>query len=493
MQADTQAITARAFVPDIITKELSLIRTGDHRKVRLSTNFLPLMGFETGTRHSVEVLGRFEGIRVAFDTAGPQKVYQRKYKARRNNPFESIIEIGSQSVLNDALPGYTERLHFTMRPGEIIIRPLENRTFSIRRQLKAADNPFAAFVAMTSGVDVKCLQDTGYTIDSVLEYRPRETRDSNDLTETGAITVLANAKPRLLLNEDISKVDWDNVKTLMKSGPQIAVLHVSLQCDEFSNVKAKSLKEKSLDDLSTSHDLVYDALRMIETVRPGCVLVENVVGFKNSSEGQLLVTKLRKWGYNVTEATMSAMVFDGKTRRQRYYLVASVFPDFQMPEMKEERTNPIWNDIEQHLTQCRDISHTKSLQDGLVTGRARLITPDSLYSPTLLKSQSRQAKDSVYIAMPDGRYLFPSLELQRHLNGIPVDFDLNCVSEGIGSEIIGQSIEWPMHHAICKSLHDHIGMNVGKHTVAVITKQSNAVSCLMPVRQPTVQKQLGLF
>ena len=262
-QTASTPITASAFVPEVITKELGLLRVGDRRKVRLSTNFLPLMGFEAGRRHSVEVLPQHEGIRLKFDTNGPQQVYQRQYRTRRNNPFETVVEIGAQSVLDAALPGYTERVHFTMRHGEILIRPLANRTFTIRRNLAKEADPFGAMVAMTSGVDVRCLLDTGFSIQAVLEYRPQEARDSRDLTESGMLTVLANSKPRYVFNEDISAIDWRRVASTMESCPQIGVAHISLQCDEFSTVKASSLKERSMSDLSTSADLVFDALRMI--------------------------------------------------------------------------------------------------------------------------------------------------------------------------------------------------------------------------------------
>lgn len=489
-----RVITARAHVPDVVTKELAIAHHGDQRKVRLSSNFLTLMGFEPGKRHSVEVLERQEGIRCTFDVNGPQQVYSRQYTKRRNAPFEAVLEIKSKAVLDAAIPAFTERLHYTLRPGEILIRPLANRTFSIRRRLKVADNPFGAFVAMTAGVDARCLQDTGFDIQAVLEYRPPEARDTTDLTETGAINVLANARPRYLFNEDISTANWDRISEIMASAPQIAVLHLSLQCDDFSPAKRPAFKQKSLEDLTTSHDLVYDALRMIETVRPACVMVENVAPFQSAAEGQLLKTKLRKWGYHVTESVMSGKDFGGLTGRERFYLVASVWPDFAFPQPTGQRTIPVWPEIEQFLPACRDVSHSKALQDGLQLGRARLLKPGSVVAPTVLKSQARQAKDSLYIAMPDGSYRLPTLDMLRHLNGIPADFNLDCVAETIGSEIVGQSIQWEMHKAICKAIHDHIGANVGRHSVVAIAKQSPSENVLAPTQTLARQKrQLDLF
>jgi DNA (cytosine-5)-methyltransferase 1 len=463
-------IEAVANTPEMVSKELKISRCGDRRKIRLSTNFLPLMGFETGVRHDVQPMGSLQGLMLKFNAQGSQQVYSRRYASRRNNPFESVIEIQSQSLLDAGIPAYTERVHFAIRRGEIVIRPMPNHTFSIRKGLKDLSNPYTALVAMTGGVDVRCLQDVGFTIDSILEYRPPEARDTRDLSETGAINVLANCKPRAMFNEDISTIDWNFVKDVMSSGPQIAVAHISLQCDDFSNVKSQSLKDKSIAELSTTRDLVFDALRMVQTVRPACVILENVPGFGTSMEGQLMRIKLGKWGYTVSEGVLNAGDFGGRTRRERYYMVASVFPGFEMPEATGMRMGPLWEEIEPFLKDCRDVTHTKSLQDGLSGGRARLITKKSVVSPTVLKSQSRQAKDSVYIEAGDGRYLLPSLDLLQYLNGIPSDFNLSCTSQDIASEIIGQSIDVPMHEAVVRAVHGHIGENVGRHTAVSVSK-----------------------
>ena len=105
--------------------------------------------------------------------------------------------------------------------------------------------------------------------------------------------------------------------------------------------------------------------------------------------------------------------------------------------------------------ELRDITHTNSLQDGLKTGRARLLKRDSLFSPTVLKSQNRQAKDSLFIYDEvSNKYYFTSNKLLSELMGIKMNF--NAVGGTIESEIIGQSIEVPMHEALLDSINNHI-------------------------------------
>ncbi|MBK6616346.1 DNA cytosine methyltransferase [Ottowia sp.] len=470
MQGERQEVRiARANVPELVTKELALACVGGRRRFRLSSNFLPMMGFVPGERHSVEVPPGMDGMLLKLSgDAGAIKVYERQYHNRRhNNPFETVVEVANQRVLDAAIPAYTERVHLTLQHGQIVVRPLANRTFSIRRSMRGCTE-LDAMVAMTAGVDVRCLADCGFRIDSILEYRPQEARDLTDLTETGALNVLANSSPRVLFNEDITRVNWDRVKGAMADGPPIAVLHVSLQCDDFSKAKGRALKAAATEDLSTSRDLVYDALRMIETIQPASVIVENVPGFAESGEGALLKVKLQRWGYHVQDGKLQAGAFGGLTKRERYYLVASVWPGFEMPQASGSRRQA-WASIEDLVGQCRDVSHTTSVQEGLKSGRIRLLRPGDALAPTILKSQGRQTKDSVYIAMPDGRYLLPTLQMQMRLNGIGDDFDLGCVSQAVGSEIVGQSIDVEMHRALAASVHAHISRNVGAHVAVGVS------------------------
>lgn len=153
---------------------------------------------------------------------------------------------------------------------------------------------------------------------------------------------------------------------------------------------------------------------------------------------------------------MFAPHYKDRTLRKRFYMVASVFPGFEFPEPQEMSTTPLWNEIQPFLAACRDVSDSKSLADGLTGGRARLITPTSTHSPTILKSQMRGAKDSVFIAMPDGTYRFPSNELLQFLNGIPADMPFGRQSKDIESEIIGQSISYGMHHQLCEAIGRHL-------------------------------------
>lgn len=461
------AVNLSIYPPSkMATKQLALQHCSDgRRKIRVSTNWLPLFGFEKGTEVVEELIGEGKGlvVRWAKETdKKTKKVYQRSYPTRRNNPIETQLDIQSQTLLDKAIPADAEFVHVTFTKGRATIVPVTRRQARRIQKAKEAKDLMSAFVACSSGVDMHSLHETGFRIDTLLEYRPNEKRDKKDLTETGALNAIANVPVKNLINEDIGEIDLVRLAKATSSSPS-TLFHLSLQCDEFSPLKAKTLKERALCDLSTSADMVFDALRIIETQEFPAILLENVGGFMDSEANAIFETKLRKWGYRVHKSIMHSPEHEGLTNRKRYYMFATSFDaPFEWPEPQPVREEPIWNEhIAPYLDDLRDVTHSKSIQDGAkgIDGgkpRLRVITPESSRSPTFVKSHDRMNKDSVVVQMPDGRFLFPDASMVQRLMRVPESFNLNSVSKTIATEILGQSIDYTMHTRIIESVKRHL-------------------------------------
>ena len=329
--------------------------------------------------------------------------------------------------------------------------------------------PLSSFVACTAGVDIKAMEGEGFNACNILEWRPPEKRDFKkvinketgevttslvDKTDTGALCAAINSKnPRVVFNENIYVFNTNLVIDLIEA---FNFLHISIQCDDFSNLKSKSEREKAVANLDTTCDMFIPALEFVEATGSPTLLLENVTNFATSIECALFTKGLKWMGYDVKQKIHNAKDFNGMTSRVRAYLFASKLgEDFEFPE-KVSRQAHAWNDIiEPRISQLRDVSHCKSVVKGIETGRIRLIRPGDAVIPTVTKSQSRQTKDSCYVHM-NGRYYMPSNEILKLLMGIPDDFNVEPFSAEIQTEIIGQSIEVPMHQAICAKVKQHI-------------------------------------
>lgn len=453
------AINLKVNVPKAATKQLKIQRCNVGRKLIVSSNWLPLFGFSSGVKVVEELISKGNGIRIRLANkkdAKVKKIYERSYPSRKNNPLESQIDIRGQKLLNEGFSSDAEYVHITFRHGVIEIKPITNKTKESIKRFKSSNNPLVVALACSSGIDSMSLAKNGFEIDSVIEWRPNEARDKKDLTEVGALNALANVKVNYLINEDIMKLDLDRLAQLVQNNSSL--FHISLQCDDLSNAKSNSLKEKSCENLTTSLDMTFDCISYISKFMPPMVLVENVENYKNSDAGKMLKARMRKLGYKVTDEVLDARDYSGLTSRKRYYLIGTLLDDeFVMPKATKRNNVPIWDEyIEPYILsgEARLVNHVGSFTKGIEQGRARIIKRDSQYSPTFIKSEDRMAKDSVFIMdeKRDNNLYFPSVEMMAKLMQIPDEYNLYTSSNSISKEFIGQSIEYPMHNLLIEEI-----------------------------------------
>ncbi|KXS55117.1 MAG: DNA methyltransferase [Marinobacter sp. T13-3] len=467
MSAITASNTAFS-VPHVVTKQLKMNEASGRKKVRISSNFIQMMGFEPGQR-IVAVPSIAGGFDIRPSETGPQKVHTRRYNRQRsNNPLESLIELSSTQLINSTFPPGTERFHTKMTRNQIQVRPIPNRAFNIAKRFKGVD-PYRALVAMTGGVDIHCLERAGFKSDVVIEYRPQERRDINagrNLEEVHALNTTRNGAPKLLINEDIYQINPDQLKQLCAGHDLLSLGVFSIQCDDFSNIKSNTQKARSVQDQSTSIDMVYPVLRNIEVMQYPVTMIENVRGFQDHAAGTILKSMLGRMGYRCHEMVLDARDYGGIQSRTRYYLVATIFPGFEPPQPQARPTNSIWPIIEKHLADCRDVTDT-----GYIKARARShrtsrpLTRESTYTPTIVKSQARGIKDGVYIE-DGGRVYAPSEGLIQELMSIPDDFDVSWMAQEQAIETLGQSIDYKLHHAVAEAVRQHIELNLGQTPIA---------------------------
>lgn len=459
--------TIDIHVPEMASKVLKVTKYDDgRRKVQISSNWLPLFAFSKGTKVVEKLLPDMTGYTVTLAeneplTHKPKKVYSRVYSSRKNNPLEEVFETSSKKILS-VLPETCEHVHVTFVMGKLIVRSVVNAVAERIQKMMRLKKPFSCFCACSSGIDAHAAYRQGFSIAGLLERRPHESRDKkSDLSETGALTALRNIPIERVYNEDINTVDMGFVE---KTASPFSVFTISLQCNELSNVKAKSLKDQAIEDLTSSIDMAYDGLRFIEKIQPVMVLLEQVPGFRKSDLGRMWNVRLRKWGYTIHEIEVEARDLGSFSPRKRYFNFATSLPtEFHWPELIARRSTPVWDElVKPHLQDLRNVNHSKSLQDGLKNGRLRVLRETDLHCPTPLKSQPHMANDSLVIMDRDNNILWPSEGFLKQCMSIPDDFHLDATSGTVASNIIGQAVDYSVYSKIMKSIAKHIGSFVNK-------------------------------
>ena len=458
--------------PSIITKQLSFNVVEGKRKARLSSNFLALMDFKQDMPICATSLGDGAGFVIEPAPAGTDsthKVYSRGYNrtGRSNNPLELVVEFGGQSFIDQCFSRVTERFHVEMRPGKVRFTPIANRVFNIINRFKK-QSPLNVLVALTGAVDVHAMEQLGWKAEVILEHRPMEKRDAasgRNLSEVHALNTWVNGSPRVILNEDIHQLELHRLAAILEEIPPIGICHYSLGCDSHSSASNKKAKVRAIDDLSTMIDMVYPCLTQIQQVQPMIAMVENVRGFKDDAAGKMLVTTLRRFGYHVTEMVLSGLDYGAQQARERYYMVASVFPGYEAPKPIPRSGNLIWPVIERHLPNCQDVTETGLIKsrEGYWRNLPPYLTRESTFCPTIMKSQDR-VRDGVFIE-DGGRIYKPSIALLKELMSIPANFNVEWLAKEQATETLGQSVDYVLHQAVIKSINSHLKVNVGSHSL----------------------------
>lgn len=346
------------------------------------------------------------------------------------------------------------------------------------------DDALSTFTMCTGGVDIYAMAKEGFTNRCVLEWRPPEKRDFskyvskvtgetsvrfNDKTDTGAMCAALNHDAiTVVFNEDIYTVDENMVASVVG-----AVNHVSgaLQCDDFSCLKNANDRAKAIAELSTTVDMFFNVLRIFKSLNAPTLLMENVRNFANSIEAKLFTKGLQKLGYDTHVSVMNAKHYNGMTNRERAFVFATKLPvDFAWPQPVVNTKHAYRDVIAKMPNEMRDLTHTKTVQAGIEQGRIRSLSASDAVAPTIVRSQAKQTKDAVYIKQGD-RYFLPSNAICKALMGIGEDFDLSPFSNEIGSELIGQSIEVPMHQMISEQVKSHILKGLAKLKPAAVPQQ----------------------
>lgn len=330
------------------------------------------------------------------------------------------------------------------------------------------EQPLSTFAACTGGVDVYAMEKDSFVTDTILSYRPTEARDIkktkcpvtgsiteklNDKTEFCSLSAAINSQhARLVINEDIYTFDTARIKDLLGKNN---FFHISLQCDDFSNMKNKADRQRAIESLESTRDMIFPALELIKTMQFPTLLIENVRNFVGSTECRLFEARLKALGYRVYTQVLDAKDFNGYTSRKRCFVFATNLPvAFSFPQPQTRTANVWWDVLSHQLDKLRDVTHTSSVQKGIQCGRIRTVTVGDDCSPIVVKSQSRQVKDSLYVLI-DGKYYLPNNDILRQLMGIDDGF-IALGNAEMTSEVIGQSVDVPMHQQICQQIKMHI-------------------------------------
>lgn len=123
-----------------------------------------------------------------------------------------------------------------------------------------------------------------------------------------------------LIVDDIRRVRGPQIlKQAGLSRGELDLLTGCPPCQAFSTLRTRRRKQQVNDP---SKELIIEMLRLVRSIRPRAVIVENVPGLANNNHFARFRLGLKQAGYQSTYAVLNASDFGVPQRRKRLILVA---------------------------------------------------------------------------------------------------------------------------------------------------------------------------
>jgi len=155
-----------------------------------------------------------------------------------------------------------------------------------------------------------------------------------EIDSLAAETYLANHPEVTLWEKDIRNVKGADIlrKLKIKKG-QLDLLAGCPPCQGFSSMRTHNGKKRIIDK---RNDLVFEYLRLVKTLRPRTVMMENVPALAENHRMKTLKKELESLGYdsNNTPMVLNTANYGVPQRRRRMILVSSRVGQIELPNGK---------------------------------------------------------------------------------------------------------------------------------------------------------------
>lgn len=243
----------------------------------------------------------------------------------------------------------------------------------------------------------------------------------------------------------------------------------TLDCTDFSLLAST----KSEEQFKTMH-LFMHVMRLFwekpKLERPISILIEQVSNFSKIA-GMSLDLCLREEGFSVTKAKLNSLDYLSRTKRERFFFVATVYEGFEMPQPLGRLETAIIDDevmtLENLDWQTPETSATLKYfvdREGKITHNHKILSYDitkNSYVGTIPKSYYKLLPENL-IKHPtkENTYAFiKNIEQLKYLHGIDKDLYLGD-SNSTAIQCIGQGVDCNTFYAIVKKLYDFLSEKI---------------------------------
>src|SRR5882762_780926 len=142
-----------------------------------------------------------------------------------------------------------------------------------------------------------------------------------DVDSLACDTYRSNHRNVMLWEMDIRRLSGARMMSALniRSG-ELSLLAACPPCQGFSTMRTKNGNRHNRD---RRNDLIFEVLRIVRSVKPMSVMIENVPGLANNGRFRKFRKGLESLGYRVKWSVLNTVDFNVPQRRRRLVLLAS--------------------------------------------------------------------------------------------------------------------------------------------------------------------------
>ncbi|GAA0854096.1 DNA cytosine methyltransferase [Paenibacillus glucanolyticus] len=426
--------------------------TYNGERIYIDKALLTQAGFIPGTRFRTVTSTENNKIEFTVDHEGANKV-SKKVRNQNSIPVIDKTGIDIKGALKDCA-----HIKVTFVEGRVIIEGLKNTATILKENKHCTSDGELKTISFCAGTGIssQCLIEAGFKEIASVEWNPKEGSEhkfSDIYVRNHPESIMFNLPMQLLDPNDLPYAD---------------VWVATLDCTDFSKASNGTKKE-----FQTMH-LFMHLMRLFwgkeQSERPVSILFENVGEFEKVA-GVSLELCLKEEGFSVTRTKIDSLDYGSRTKRERFFMVASIFEGFCFPEPTGRNKNSIEEDGVLSIDELEWITPDESdtlkyfltREDKGITHNHYMTMFDiskDAYVGTITKSHHKIQPEN-WIKHPTIPNNFAYLKGNhiRALHGISEDYYLGD-SNKLVVESIGQSVCLQTFKAIAQRLYKFLLKNL---------------------------------
>ena len=277
----------------------STLKIGENRgvpRIWVEGTYLNSAGFYAGMKITANYDNDNGQIVLELDANGDRVV-----SSSRKSNRAPILDINNEEIRRIFADAQYVQVETSV--GKIVITPAKTE----RKRASRVKDGTVGSIFSGGGLLDEAAKQAGYKTAFGVEWNP----DYGDIWQ-------ANHNGHLYQG-CISQIDY---RTL----PKVDLFLGGIPCEPFSLVRRQEgNKRRSAEDIPENHelgDMSVWALMMIEATNPSTIVLEETPQYIASGIGTVLLSSLRRMGYNVEWRIINGTEYGGVTTRQRVVIVA---------------------------------------------------------------------------------------------------------------------------------------------------------------------------